>query len=136
MARGAGRQTVDQSRWHDFARVGRSFADAAELAAEFEYWNAAGVLMVHATIAFGDAVSVRLAGAKSAGEDHAQAADLLQSVVVGDRESKTAIRHFRSVIQEKNRVSYSGEVYIRRDVSRLRKHFERFRKWAETLLLP
>ena len=136
MARGAARRTVEKPKWRDFERVGRSFAEAAALAAEFEYWNAAGVLIVHAAVALTDAVTVRLAGVKSAGEDHGQAASLLQEVVVGDEESGRAIRQLRSLIQEKTRVSYSGEVYGPRDVARLQKHFGRFRQWVNELLLP
>ena len=136
MARGAQRRRLDRARWRDFERVGRSFAEAAELAAEFEYWNAAGVLIVHAGIALVDAITVRLTGTKGSGEDHAQAAALLQEAVIGDQESSRAIRQLRAILQEKTRVSYSGEVYTAADVARLRKHFDRFRQWAETLLLP
>lgn len=136
MARGARRRVVDKARWRDFQRVARSFAEAADLAAEFEYWNAAGVLIVHAAIALADAVTVRQAGVKSAGEDHSQAASLLQGAVVGDQESSRAIRHLRTILQEKTRVAYSGEMYGRLDVSRLRKHFDRFQQWANELLLP
>jgi len=135
MARGTSRQTVDKGRWLDFARVGRSFAEAADLAREFEYWNAAGVLLVHAAIALTNALTVRLAGTKSAGEDHAQAAALLQATVLGDEDSKRALRQLRSLLLEKSRVSYSGEIYNRRDVERMRKHFERFTGWAEKLLM-
>jgi hypothetical protein len=136
VARGAQRRRLNRAKWRDLEGVGRSFAEAAELAAEFEYWNAAGVLIVHAGIALADAIAVRLTGTKNSGDDHVQAAALLQEVVVGDQESSRAIRQLRAILQEKTRVSYSGEVYSAADVARLRKHFNRFRRWAETLLLP
>jgi hypothetical protein len=46
------------------------------MAVEFQYWNAAGVLLVHAAIALTDALTVKIGGAKSTGEDHMLAADL------------------------------------------------------------
>jgi hypothetical protein len=49
---------------------------AAEVVTEFEYWNAAGVLLVHAAIALTDALTVKVGGVKSAGGDHMLAAAL------------------------------------------------------------
>ena len=53
MPRTGRRRQVDRSRWRQFRSVGEHFAKAAEVATEFEYWNAAGVLLVHAAIWIG-----------------------------------------------------------------------------------
>lgn len=42
------RKSIEKSKSMDFAHVADSFYKGAELAREFEYWNAAGVLMIHA----------------------------------------------------------------------------------------
>ncbi|MDP2886358.1 MAG: hypothetical protein Q8P51_15185 [Ignavibacteria bacterium] len=40
---------------------------------ELGYWTAAGVLIVHAAIAYADALCIRSAGEKSSGENHEDA---------------------------------------------------------------
>jgi hypothetical protein len=114
--------------------VAENFANAAVVATEFEYWNAAGVLLVHAAIAFADAVTVKVGGVKSAGADHMLAADLLETVVAVDAEGKKAVGHFRALVEEKTLVSYSGEIYRRDDIRRMARHLDRYRTWVNRLL--
>ena len=73
--------SVPKSRSKDYRRVAESFYKGAETAKEFEYWNAAGVLIVHAAIAYADSISIRRGERKSKGEDHAAAIDLLRSII-------------------------------------------------------
>ena len=134
MPRPGRRRQVDRSRWRQFSAVGEHFAQAAQLATEFQYWNAAGVLQVHAAIALTDALTIKAGGVKSAGEDHLLAADLLETVLVMDAEAKRAIGHLRALIQEKTLVSYSGEIYRQEDVRRMARHLNRYRTWADRLL--
>jgi hypothetical protein len=49
--------------------VGEHFVQAAQLATEFQYWDAAGVLLVHFAIAVTDALTIKVGGVKSAGLD-------------------------------------------------------------------
>jgi hypothetical protein len=65
MPRTGRRRQVERSRWRQFRSVGENFAKAAEVATEFEYWNAAGVLLVHAAIALTDALTVKVGGVKN-----------------------------------------------------------------------
>lgn len=58
MPRPGRRRQVERNRWRQFRTVGESFAQAAEMATEFQYWNVAGVLLVHAAIALTDALTV------------------------------------------------------------------------------
>ena len=134
MPRPGRRRQVDRTRWRQFHAVAESFAQAAEMATEFQYWNAAGVLLVHAAIALTDALTVKIGGVKSAGEDHMLAADLLESVLAVDAEAKKAIRHLRTLIQEKTLVSYSGMIYRQEDIRRMTRHLDRYRAWADLLL--
>jgi hypothetical protein len=128
------RRQVDRSRWRQFQAAAESFTQAAELATEFHYWNAAGVLLVHAAIALTDALTVKVGGVKSAGEDHALAADLLETVLAIDPEGKKAVTHLRALIREKTLVSYSGEIYRSEDIRRMARHLDRYRAWANPLL--
>ncbi|MBX2991867.1 MAG: hypothetical protein KF749_11965 [Bacteroidetes bacterium] len=128
------RVSVSRERSSDYMNVAENFYQGAGLAREFEYWNAAGVLIVHAAIALPDAVAIRFGGVKSQGEDHHDAATLLDELVAGDDMKKTALGQLRRIIDHKTSVSYSGEVYNRKDVEQLWKQLERFRLWAKSIL--
>jgi len=114
--------------------VAESFAGGAELAREFEYWNAAGVLIVHAVIAYSDAVCIKLGGLKSQGDDHGIAIELLKEILPENAENKKAYGNFEKIIAHKNAVSYSGEVYDRKDIENLWKNYERFKLWTISVL--
>lgn len=55
---------------------------------DLEYWTAAGVLIVHSAIAFTDALTIKLSGVKSVGENHEEAILLLEEAVP-ESEAKT-----------------------------------------------
>ena len=128
------RVSVAKSRKSDYIRVAENFYKGAEVAKEFDYYNAAGVLIVHAAIAYTDALTIKFGGVKSKGEDHMAAVDLLQQVVALDEQGKAGTRHLEKIINEKNRVSYEGEVYTKKDVDNLWKHLLRYQAWALSML--
>jgi hypothetical protein len=124
------RVTVPRPRGKDYFSVAENFYLGAEVAKDFEYWNAAGVLIVHAAIAYTDALTVKFGGVRSKGEDHMAAADLLRQVARLDENDLASVRHLERIINEKNRVSYEGETYYRKDIEPLWKHLQRYREWA------
>ena len=134
MAKSKTRVAVDRAKAKDYRSVAESFYRGAELAREFEYWNASGVLIVHAAIALADAIAIKLAGTKSRGEDHHETIALLEQVVAQGEEKKKALQHLRRIIDHKNAVSYSGQIYDRPDIEQLWKQVERFREWALDVL--
>ena len=119
------RQSIPSGNWKQFHHLAIVFKDAGCLAQEFEYWNAAGVLIVHSAIAFTDALTVKIGGVKSRGDDHYQVGRLVQEVIALDLSGKRALRHFFAIIGEKSLVSYSGKIYGRKDINSLWKHLER-----------
>jgi hypothetical protein len=118
----------------DYVQVADNFYAGADAARAFEYWNAAGVLIVHAAIAYSDAITIKVGGVKSQGADHMAAVDLVRQIVTLDKAGENALNHLWQMIQEKNVVSYHGEIYARRDVDKLWKHLERYRTWALSIL--
>ena len=126
--------SVPKSKKSDYARVAGNFHKGAELAKEFEYCNAAGLLIVHAAIAYTDALTIKFGGVKSKGEDHMAAVDLLRQVVMLDGPGEAGARHREKIINEKNRVSYEGEVCTKKDVDNLWKHLLRYQAWAVSML--
>jgi hypothetical protein len=126
--------SVPRARSSDYARVAENFYKGAELAREFEYWNAAGVLAVHAAIALADAVAIKLGGVKSQGEDHQDSAALLEELIAPGPQKQTALNQLRRIIDHKTAVSYGGELYDQKDVEQLWKLLIRFRSWGTEIL--
>lgn len=132
--RGSKRVHVDRAKYRSYLTVAENFYEGAKVAREYEYWNAAGVLVVHAAIAYADALSIKLGGAKSRGEDHQETVNLLDELVTPCQEKKTALNQLRKIIDHKNSVSYSGRVYERSDVDQLWKLLDRFKSWSVDIL--
>jgi hypothetical protein len=87
------RVSVPRSKYEDYLKVAENFHAGAEAAKTFEYWNAAGVLIIHAAIAYSDAITIKIGGVKSQGEDHMAAVDLVRQVVALDKSGNTAVNH-------------------------------------------
>lgn len=134
MVRNSRQVTVERAKYINYKSVADNFYDGAEVAADFEYWNAAGVLIVHAAIAYGDAVTIKYGGVKSKGEDHQQLVNVLENVVAHSKEKKNALNQLRNIIAHKNSVSYSGNIYKKQDIDKLHKHIDRFKNWIEAIL--
>ena len=131
MARKNVRKEVDKTKSLDHLKVAESFAGGAEVAKDFEYWNAAGILIVHAAVAYADAMCIKYGGVKSQGEDHNQVVALLREILSVNDENKKAFIQLEKIIAHKTSVSYSGDVYDEKDVENLWKNFERFKRWVE-----
>lgn len=134
MVRKTTRKSIDKSKFNNYRIVAESFYGGAEVAKEYEYWNASGVLIIHAAIAYSDAICLKFGGVKSQGEDHNQAIFLLKELLSTSDENRKAFQNLEKMIAHKNSVSYSGDVYEAKDINLLWKHLERFKTWAEDLL--
>ena len=134
MVRKTARQRIDPDESPKYAAAAAQFFDAADLARDCRYWNAAGLLLVHGSIAWADAVAIRLKGVKSTSDDHKDAVALLGEVLTGVRGRDEALTHLHRIIDEKNRVSYEGITFQESDMERLARHTERFRRFVEGIL--
>ena len=81
MAERRERKSVPRHRYNEYQNVAEHFYDAAKDSMELEYWTAAGVIIVHSAIAYADALSIKLSGTKSVGENHEDAVTLVESIV-------------------------------------------------------
>lgn len=124
---------VDSTKHVDFIRISNDFFNGSESAYTFEYYNAAGVLIIHAAIALADAITIKLASKKCSGESHYDILSLLKEITPASTQKKNALLQFKKLIDHKNLVSYSGDIYYKKDIDKLMQHFERFKKWAEQL---
>jgi len=125
---------VEVNKYLDFEKISKDFADGCDSAYTFEYYNAAGVLIIHAAIALADSVTVRLAGKKCSGESHYDIIELLRQVTPNLANKTIALDQFKKLIDHKNKVSYHGDIYYKKDVDKLLKYFERFKSWSESLM--
>lgn len=101
----------DASGYKRFITVAENFGDAASLAEEFEYYNSAGVLYILSAIAFSDALTIKLNGKKSSGDNHYNVIHLMEEAVPSKNINKKAVDCFKSLIDQKNLVSYTGDVF-------------------------
>ncbi len=127
-------KSIDRSKYKDYFLVADNFYKGAELAKEFEYWNAAGLLIVHSAIAYSDALAIKYGGVKSTSDDHYECVSLIESIIERDEKSKNAIQNFRRILDRKSEISYGGEIYNRKDIEQMWKWFERFRNWFLKIL--
>ena len=134
MAKNLPTRRVEQNRYLDFKKVAENFQEAGELAFEFGYYNAAGVLIIHSAIAFADAITIKFSSQKMKGDSHYDVIALLNNVLPPEKKSKRALSHFNKLIDHKNLISYSGDIYSKSDIEKLMKHFGRFSEWAITIL--
>ncbi len=129
-----GRKSVPRYRYTDYREVADHFFNAAKDSMELEYWTAAGVIIVHSAIAYTDALCIKLAGARSIGENHEDSIVLLVDSVAESNEKLHAVNQLRRIIEEKTKVSYLGELYTPSQAKDMWKRLERFRKWALGIL--
>ncbi|MHB8580416.1 MAG: hypothetical protein ACYDA4_11240 [Ignavibacteriaceae bacterium] len=125
---------IEVNKYLDFIKVSKDFSNGCESAYTFEYYNAAGVLVIHAVIALADAVTIKLSGKKCSGDSHYDIIDLLKLVTPPSQNKNKALDQFKKLVDHKNKVSYYGDIYLKKDVDKLLKYFERFKSWADSLL--
>ncbi len=128
------RTKVERTRFKNYVMVAENFYHGAEVAHAYEYWNASGVLIVHTAIALADAISIKLGGVKCHGENHHETLSLLDELISASKEKTKALHQLQNILDHKTLVSYSGEVYERKDVDMMWKLCNRFRDYALSIL--
>ena len=76
----------------------------------------------------------KLSGKKSSGDSHYDIIELLRLVTPPSANKNKSLDQFKKLIDHKNKVSYYGDIYYKKDVDKLIKHFVRFKSWAESLI--
>ena len=128
------RKKIDSTRYIGFKEVAKNFYEGAKIASEYSYYNAAGVLIVHSAIAYSDSISIKNGGVKIQGDNHYEIISLLDDLISHSADKKKALNQLKIIIDHKNKVSYSGDVYHKKDIDALWKHFERYKTWVDELL--
>jgi len=131
MTRESKKVNVPKSQFKQYKRIADGFFQGAVNERELSNWNASGVLIVHAAIAYADAVTIKFGGVRSKGDDHQDVVRLLDTLIPQSETKKTALNQLEKLIAHKTSVSYSGETYDGNDIEKLFKHLERFKNWAK-----
>lgn len=134
MTKKSPRIKINYNKYLSYKKIAQSFFDAAIVSAEFNYYNAAGVLFVHSAIAYSDAITIKLSSSKCSGDNHFQIITFLNEIIKEGAEKSKALNQLRKIIDQKNFVSYSGDEYTKKDITALQKYSERFQTWALKIL--
>ena len=108
MARLAKTVSVSRAESAPYLAKAEQFVEEARAALDSSRDDAAMLNAVHAAISALDAVTVALAGLRSADPDHQRAVDLLEEVASGSEEIKTRVRQTRQLLAKKNMVEYES----------------------------
>lgn len=98
----------DFNKYLDFVKVSNDFRNGCESAYTFEYYNAAGVLIIHAAIALADAITIKLSGKKSSGDSHYDIIELLRLVTPNSIYKNKSLDQFKKLIDHKTRSHIMG----------------------------
>ena len=89
---------------------------------------------VHAAISSADAVTVAIAGLRSADPDHQRAADLLEQVVGSSAQLRTHVRQLRELLAKKNMVEYESRRTTQKEAIDAQHRAERLVTWAREIV--
>lgn len=134
MARGSKTVSVPRREARLYLEKARQFAEESRAARERGFQDAAMLTAIHAAISASDAVTVALAGRRSADPDHQRAADLLEEVASGSEEIRTRVRQIRALLAKKNVVEYESRRATSSEAGESVRRAERIVAWAGELI--
>lgn len=106
------------------------FLDVARLALEGGRHDAGMLNAIHAGISAADAVTVAIAGERSADPDHIRAVTLLEQVAGGSESVRIRARQLRMLIEKKNAVEYESRRASGEEAAQAVERAERIVSWA------
>ena len=110
------------------------FLEEARAAAGAGRHDAALLNAMHAGIAASDAVTVALAGRRSADPDHQRAVDLLREVAGASEEVRARARQVSALLGKKNIGEYGSRRATRREAADAVERAARVVEWSRTVV--
>lgn len=126
-----GARKVSPDEWRAYRRKGKILLEAAEISLEFELYDAAAVLAIHAAILVADAVLIRTSGLKSASDDHR---DVIELIAARTKNPAPARRHLGTILSVKNQIEYTGELVTPEEARNIYRSARRLEEWAKSYL--
>lgn len=136
VARTGAARPADSGEWRGRVDNARAFHRAAEQLLRDHPLGANGnpviVLIVHAAIAYGDALTA-FGGGKINQKDHAQLPKLV-ATALGPRSNPEQVKRLARILGEKDGASYGARVGRMEHTTNLFEQLDRFARWAEDVL--
>src|SRR3972149_9715889 len=104
MPRETKKAVTDKSQFSKFRTIADNFYKGAMAEKDSGRWNASGVLMVHAAIAYADTVTIKYGGVKSKGDDHQEVVRLLDNLLPNSEIKQNALNQLERLIAHKTTV--------------------------------
>jgi len=128
------RVDVPRSQARSYLEKAKQFLNAAKDAVGGSRHDAAMLAAIHAAISAADAVTVALAGQRSADPDHSRAVDLLDEVGAGATEVTSHARQLRQLLATKNVVEYESRRATARNAADAVRRADRLVAWASSVV--
>jgi hypothetical protein len=136
MARQGKVATADGQAWGSRRQEAQAFRKAAEIlegvAVEGQNCNPIIVLVIHAAIAYGDALTARFGGVVNR-DKHDDLPRRVKDAMKG-RADSTQINRLASLLSDKTPYSYGAKIGRVNDMREMLKQLKRFEQWAEEQL--
>jgi HEPN domain-containing protein len=109
----------------------QQFLDVAKASLRDQLSDATMLNAIHAGISAADAVTIAVAGERSADPDHQRAVNLLEEVAGASEVVRNRARQLRMLIQKKNAVEYESRRASRDEAAQAVERAERLVAWAQ-----
>jgi len=129
LGRKLSKKPVDRNQWRQYRSAAVEYCQGAINNYDNELWTSASILFVHAAIAYTDALTIKAASVKSAGDDHGLVIYLVEQVLSLASEDKKALNRLGKILGEKSKVSYGGKVYTQKQADKIKTDFSRYQIW-------
>ena len=91
MGRKLSKKSVDRNQWRQYLSAAKEYCQGAINNYDNELLTSASILFVHAAIAYTDALTIKTASVKSAGDDHGMTIYLVEQVLPLSGEDKKGL---------------------------------------------
>ncbi len=127
-------EVLPKARYSIYLARAREFARQMDRAAADRAWNSVGLLGVHCVISSCDALTVRRAGQRWSGQDHAGVVGMVRSLDLP--KSDVVLRQVAQVLERQNRVEYEAREFTEREAVEVRLQAARILRWVSSELPP
>lgn len=121
------------AKYQSVARALHTTARDLALIGEAKYGNGLAIVVIHAAIAYADALTVAYREIKSTDGEHVQAVKVIEDAL-GEHATPDQLRRLRRIIAAKTHASYSGRYYTLKEGRAILGELDTFATWAEERL--
>jgi hypothetical protein len=123
-------EIVPKNRYAVYLSTANEFEEQMVRAVSERAWNSVGLLGVHCVISGCDALTVRLAGQRWSGQDHAGVYGVVSSLNLPG--TPVALRHVSNVLDQKNRIECEARTFSKAEAIEVSRSASRFLTWVRS----